>query len=130
MCVRHRTVPPRTTRTHRRRGARTRLRVLEPSPHDPRSLVSDPRTPLLKVRDLSVTFGTKRHPVSAVAGISFDVYEGETLGLVGESGCGKSTTGKAIMRIVEPTGGTVELEGRDITTEKGRALRQLRTRLQ
>ena len=86
--------------------------------------------PLLRVRDLTVNFGSKRHSVSAVAGISFDVYEGETLGLVGESGCGKSTTGKALMRIVEPTSGTVELEGRDITKERGRALRNLRTRLQ
>ncbi|HUY43851.1 MAG TPA: oligopeptide/dipeptide ABC transporter ATP-binding protein [Acidimicrobiales bacterium] len=87
-------------------------------------------TPLLRVRDLTVNFGSKRHRVSAVAGISFDVFEGETLGLVGESGCGKSTTGKALMRIVEPTSGTVELDGRDITKEKGRALRNLRTRLQ
>ena len=87
-------------------------------------------SPLLRVRDLTVNFGSKRHRVSAVAGISFDVFEGETLGLVGESGCGKSTTGKALMRIVEPTSGTVELEGRDITKEKGRALRNLRTRLQ
>ncbi|HQU00220.1 MAG TPA: ATP-binding cassette domain-containing protein [Acidimicrobiales bacterium] len=87
-------------------------------------------TPLLRVRDLTVNFGSKRHAISAVAGISFDIFEGETLGLVGESGCGKSTTGKALMRIVEPTSGTVELEGIDITKQKGKALRNLRTRLQ
>jgi ABC-type oligopeptide transport system ATPase subunit len=58
--------------------------------------VSDRSTPLLKVRDLVVTFGHGPHAVSAVAGVSFDIFEGETLGLVGESGCGKSTTGKAL----------------------------------
>jgi peptide/nickel transport system ATP-binding protein len=85
---------------------------------------------LLSVRDLTVTFGKGSHRVSAVAGVSFDVYEGETLGLVGESGCGKSTTGKAIMKIVEPTSGSVTLDGAEITGVKGRALRRLRTRMQ
>jgi ABC-type oligopeptide transport system ATPase subunit len=66
------------------------------------SATTGERTPLLKVRDLEVTFHQHRHAVSAVAGVSFDIFEGETLGLVGESGCGKSTTGKALMRIVEP----------------------------
>jgi peptide/nickel transport system ATP-binding protein len=92
--------------------------------------VSDARTPLLNVRDLEVTFYVHGHPVSAVAGVSFEIFEGETLGLVGESGCGKSTTGKALMRIVEPTKGTVELEGVDITKESGKALRSARTRMQ
>jgi peptide/nickel transport system ATP-binding protein len=91
--------------------------------------VSD-RTPLISVRDLEVTFRHGSHRVSAVAGVSFDVYEGETLGLVGESGCGKSTTGKALMKIVEPSGGSVELEGVDITRLRGAALRQARTRMQ
>ena len=85
---------------------------------------------LLSVRDLTVTFGKGPHRVSAVAGVSFDVYEGETLGLVGESGCGKSTTGKAIMKIVEPTSGSVTLDGAEITGVRGRALRRLRTRMQ
>ena len=92
--------------------------------------MTDPAIPLLKVRDLSVTFGKGRHSVSAVAGVSFDIYQGETLGLVGESGCGKSTTGKALMKIIEPSGGSIELEGVDVTRQKGRALRNARTRMQ
>jgi peptide/nickel transport system ATP-binding protein len=91
--------------------------------------VSD-RPTLLKVRDLTVNFGSHRRRVSAVAGVSFDIFEGETLGLVGESGCGKSTTGKALMRIVEPSSGSIELEGIELTTQKGKALRNLRTRMQ
>jgi len=92
--------------------------------------VSTERTPLLDVTDLEVTFYVHGHAVSAVAGVSFTIYEGETLGLVGESGCGKSTTGKALMRIVEPSKGTVALEGVDITKESGKALRSARTRMQ
>jgi peptide/nickel transport system ATP-binding protein len=87
-------------------------------------------TPLLKVRDLTVTFRTRHKRLSAVAGVSFDIFEGETLGLVGESGCGKSTTGKALMRIVEPSSGSIELEGIELTKQKGAALRNLRTRMQ
>ena len=86
--------------------------------------------PLLRVRDLTVTFGAGQHAISAVAGVSFDIFEGETLGLVGESGCGKSTTGKALMRIIEPSGGTIELEGTNITKLRGNALRNARTRMQ
>ena len=92
--------------------------------------MSDIRQPLLKVRDLTVTFGKGRHALSAVAGVSFDIFAGETLGLVGESGCGKSTTGKALMRIIEPSSGSIELEGTSLIGQKGRALRNLRTRMQ
>lgn len=91
--------------------------------------MSDPKV-LLEVRDLHVEFRKGRQVVSAVAGLNFDIYEGETLGLVGESGCGKSTTGRALMRIVEPTRGTVTLDGEEITTLKGRALRNARRQLQ
>ncbi|HEY5093224.1 MAG TPA: oligopeptide/dipeptide ABC transporter ATP-binding protein [Acidimicrobiales bacterium] len=92
--------------------------------------MSDVRQPLLKVRDLEVTFHAHGHAVSAVAGVSFDIFEGETLGLVGESGCGKSTTGKALMRIVEPSRGTIELEGTNVATLSGRVLRAARTKMQ
>jgi len=92
--------------------------------------VVEPTTPLLKVDNLTVTFGKGRHAVSAVADVSFEIYEGETLGLVGESGCGKSTTGKALMKIIEPSGGSIELEGVDITQQRGRTLRNSRTRMQ
>jgi oligopeptide transport system ATP-binding protein len=66
----------------------------------------------------------------AVDGVTFDIVRGETLGLVGESGCGKSTTGRCILRLIEPTRGDVEFEGRDLTTMGKRELRQLRREMQ
>ncbi|BBK32326.1 peptide/nickel transport system ATP-binding protein/oligopeptide transport system ATP-binding protein [Stella humosa] len=78
--------------------------------------------PLLEVRDLvkhfpirKGLFGKPAAKVHAVDGISLSIGAGETLGLVGESGCGKSTAGKVILRLIEPTSGSIELEGRDIT---------------
>jgi peptide/nickel transport system ATP-binding protein len=86
---------------------------------------------LLRVENLVVDFPAGRgRKVSAVANISFDIAAGETLGLVGESGCGKSTTGKAIMQLPRPTRGSVVLEGTDLASLSGEALRRTRPRLQ
>jgi peptide/nickel transport system ATP-binding protein len=85
---------------------------------------------LLRVEDLVVQFRTRQGTVHAVSGISFDILPGETVGLVGESGCGKSTTGRAVIQLPPPTAGAVHFEGTDLTRLKGDALRRLRTRLQ
>jgi peptide/nickel transport system ATP-binding protein len=86
---------------------------------------------VLSVENLVVEFKIGRHEtVKAVSGISFDVLRGETLGIVGESGCGKSTTGRAIMQIDRPTSGAVVFEGDDLTTLSGEALRRARTKVQ
>jgi peptide/nickel transport system ATP-binding protein len=86
---------------------------------------------LLRVEDLVVEFRAGRSglKVHAVSNISFDVKEGETLGLVGESGCGKSTTGKAIMQLPRPTSGEVVFEGRDMAKLSGEEQRRTRTRM-
>ncbi len=92
---------------------------------------------LLEVRDLAKrfpvrrgVFGRVRGWVRAVDGVSFDVQAGEVLGLVGESGCGKTTTGRCVLRLIEPTSGSVRFEGRDVTRMPGRELRWLRRRMQ
>ena len=75
-------------------------------------------------------FSKKRQIVQAVNGISFKVKRGETLGIVGESGCGKSTAGRSIIRLYEPTAGQIIFEGKDVTKAKGNDLMELRRHMQ
>ena len=87
---------------------------------------------LMRVENLVVEFPVGRTglKVNAVSGISLDVLGGETLGLVGESGCGKSTTGRAIMQLPRPTSGSVLFEGKELTSMGGDTMREARTRMQ
>ena len=95
------------------------------------------QAPLLSVRDLKKHFAVSGgifsrevDRVHAVDGVSFDIGKGETLGLVGESGCGKSTTGRCILRLIEPSSGEVWFEGDDVGQLGGEALRALRRDMQ
>lgn len=91
----------------------------------------DPEEVLLRVENLVMEFPAGRgRKVSAVANISFDVAQGETLGLVGESGCGKSTTGKAVMQLPKPTRGSVRLDGTELTGLSAAELRRYRPQMQ
>ncbi|MGI8595058.1 MAG: ABC transporter ATP-binding protein [Solirubrobacteraceae bacterium] len=93
---------------------------------------------LIEVRDLvkhfaitrGVVFGRQIGAVRAVDGVSFDVRRGETLGIVGETGCGKSTTARLLLALLEPTSGTIAFEGEDVGTLKGARLKALRREMQ
>jgi peptide/nickel transport system ATP-binding protein len=82
--------------------------------------------PLLEIRDLTKQFGVH----TAVDQVSLDVHEGETLGLVGESGCGKTTLGRMVLRLIEPTSGSVRFDGRDVLTASASEMRKLRRDMQ
>lgn len=99
------------------------------------------RTPdgqsILSVRDLKIHFDVRTglffragDPIKAVDGVSFDVAAGETLGLVGESGCGKTSTGRALLRLTEPTSGEILFEGKDLVRASQAELRSVRRRMQ
>jgi len=86
--------------------------------------------PLLRVENLTKHYREGAHTIHAVNGVSFEVYPGEAVGLVGESGCGKSTTARCILRLEKPTSGHIVFNGTDLTTLSDRRLRQLRRHLQ
>jgi peptide/nickel transport system ATP-binding protein len=87
-------------------------------------------SPVVEVRDLVKEFPLGRSRIRAVDGVSFTIARGETLALVGESGSGKSTTARLVLRLTDPTSGTVTFDGTDITRVRGRAWRELRRRAQ
>jgi peptide/nickel transport system ATP-binding protein len=99
--------------------------------------VAEGTVPLLAVKNLQVYFSVRRgilartvDHIRAVDDVSFNVYRGQTLGLVGESGCGKTTTGRAILRLIEPTAGKVLYNGTDVAQLSARELRKLRGKMQ
>jgi oligopeptide/dipeptide ABC transporter ATP-binding protein len=92
---------------------------------------------LLEIRDLTKHFpvragllGRTREYVKAIDGVSLDVESGETVGLVGESGCGKTSLGRCLVRLIEPTSGTVTFEGQELSASSGSAMRETRRKMQ
>ena len=104
---------------------------------EPRATNGAGRAAVLEVRDLKKHFPIRKGllqraagTVFAVDGVSFSIAQGETLGLVGESGCGKSTVGRTILRLIEPTAGSIRIDGRDITQLSKTELRPYRRQMQ
>lgn len=111
--------------------------VISQSLTNPVSGIELPDAVLLRVENLSVWFAARKtllgkplEYTKAVDGVSFEIYKGETMGLVGESGCGKTTLGRALLRLVEPTGGKIIYNGIDLTARKKDELHSLRKDLQ
>ena len=86
--------------------------------------------PIIEVKGLKKYFPTPRGVLHAVDDVTLSIEKGKTLGVVGESGCGKSTLGRTIIHLLESTGGQILLDGKDITAVKGKALREVRERMQ
>src|SRR5262244_92459 len=131
-------MPPRAAAI-RGEGARAFRRLLPFRPSGTRVISAEPllSVPLLSVRGLVKHFPVRKGllqrtvgQVHAVDGISFDIAGGETLGLVGESGCGKSTAGKAILKLIEPTAGEIRIKGERIDALSRREMRPYRRELQ
>jgi peptide/nickel transport system ATP-binding protein len=109
---------------------------ISPAEVDRRLAILEEQPPLLSVDNLQVCypvrgiFGQTQRYVMAVNGVSFQVFPGETLGLVGESGCGKTTLARALLHLIKPTGGKIYFDGADVTERSGSQLRRLRRDLQ
>ena len=103
---------------------------MTPATHDSRPTTLLSVDGLVKHYESSGLFGGKKSPVRAVDGLSFTVGRGETLALVGESGCGKTTVGRTLLRLLEPTAGRVTFDGTDLFALRGDALRAMRRRMQ
>lgn len=111
--------------------------TVESKPTRPTDHTTVSPTPLVSVRDLEVTyslrknlFGKSLEDLTAVNRVSFDIYRGETLGLVGESGCGKSTLGRALLRLIDSSSGQVVYDGRSLDSLSASQMRQLRQKIQ
>jgi peptide/nickel transport system ATP-binding protein len=130
-------LPGRQVRCHLRESGLASSREISSPVEKAKSIEPRPGGVLLEVRDLKVHFPVKRGilkrtvgHVKAVDGVSFELREGRTLALVGESGCGKTTTGKAILRLVEPAAGRVLFAGEDISGRDRKAMLPLRRAMQ
>ena len=112
------------------------IQIVSVEQSEDRSTSLQANEPLLVVKDLRVQFpikgffGIDRRYLVAVNNISFDVYPGETLGLVGESGCGKTTAGRAILRLIKASGGSIQFEGKDVISMSSKQLQRLRREMQ
>jgi len=119
-------------------GLLERWRAIQTPPSRPRLADDEPaRNTLMEIKDLKVWYPSRRSflgkPLSytkAVDDVSFRIVKGETLGLVGESGCGKTTLGRTLLRLIEPTAGTILFEGRDLSSYTSKELKALRSHIQ
>jgi len=111
-------------------GAGVLVSLRPPAPAVEPPLAAEPRGALLSVRDLHVRYAGKQGAVEAVNGVSFDIAPGETVGLVGESGCGKSSLSRALLRLAPSASGQIVFEGTDVASLKESALKPLRRGMQ